>query len=61
MSKIEVDRRRPGRVRDLSHAFTLFAESVKKGDAEKRGRFNLGEKLVLALCDEATSRARRAR
>ncbi|MHB1201440.1 MAG: ATP-binding protein, partial [Polaromonas sp.] len=38
---------------DLSHAFTLFAESSKKGEAEKRGRFNLGEKLVLALCDEA--------
>jgi 3-(3-hydroxy-phenyl)propionate hydroxylase len=31
---------------DLTHAFTLFAESAKKGDAEKRGRFNLGEKLV---------------
>lgn len=39
---------------DLRHAFTLFAPSIKKGDAEKRGRFNLGEKLVLALCDEAT-------
>lgn len=38
---------------DLSHAFTLFAESVKKDDPEKRGRFNLGEKLVLALCDDA--------
>ncbi len=38
---------------DLSHAYTMFAESGKKGDAEKRGRFNLGEKLVLALCDEA--------
>lgn len=38
---------------DLSHAFTLFAHSAKKGDAEKRGRFNLGEKLVLALCEEA--------
>jgi hypothetical protein len=38
---------------DLSHAFTLFAESIKKNDPEKRGRFNLGEKLVLALCDEA--------
>ncbi len=32
----------------LSHAWTLFAESDKKGDPEKRGRFNLGEKLVLA-------------
>jgi hypothetical protein len=38
---------------DLTHAFTLFAESVKKGDPEKRGRFNLGEKLVLAICEEA--------
>lgn len=38
---------------DLSHAFTLFAESNKKGDAAKRGRFNLGEKLVLALCRKA--------
>jgi len=39
--------------RNLDHAYTLFAESEKKGDAEKRGRFNLGEKLVLALCEEA--------
>lgn len=34
---------------NLSHAYTLFAESKKKKDAEKRGRFNLGEKLVIAL------------
>jgi hypothetical protein len=39
---------------DLRHAWTLFAESNRKGDVAKRGRFNLGEKLVLALCDEAT-------
>lgn len=38
---------------DLVHAYTLFAESGKKGDAEKRGRFNLGEKLVLSLAREA--------
>lgn len=38
---------------DLAHAYTLFAESVKKDDPTKRGRFNLGEKLVLALCKEA--------
>jgi hypothetical protein len=37
----------------LSHAFTLFAESEKKGDTQKRGRFNLGEKLVLSLCKTA--------
>lgn len=38
---------------DLSHAFTLFAPSEKMDDPEKRGRFNIGEKLVLALCNEA--------
>ncbi len=39
---------------NLTHSFTLFSESVKKGNATLRGRFNLGEKLVLALCDSAT-------
>jgi len=39
--------------KNLEHAWTLFAESEKKADPEKRGRFNLGEKLVLALCKEA--------
>jgi len=39
---------------DMSHAWTLFAESSRKSQAQKRGRFNLGEKLVLALCTEAT-------
>ena len=43
----------PDGFKDLSHAFTLFAASAKKGEAEKRGRFNLGEKLVLALCKSA--------
>src|SRR5207249_4486230 len=41
---------------DLSHAFTLFADSAKKTNPEQRGRFNLGEKLVLAICDEVTIR-----
>lgn len=41
----------------LDHAFTLFAESDKKSDPSKRGRFNLGEKLVLALCRKATIRS----
>lgn len=39
---------------DLSHAYTLFAESKKKGNAEKRGRFNLGEKLVIAVAKKTT-------
>jgi hypothetical protein len=44
----------PEGFKDLNHAFTLFAESGKKGNPQQRGRFNLGEKLVLALCDEVT-------
>lgn len=39
---------------DLTHAFTLFAESTKKGNPEQRGRFNIGEKFVLALCNRAS-------
>ena len=38
---------------DLRDSYTLFAESRKKGNAEQRGRFNLGEKLVLALAKRA--------
>lgn len=44
----------PDGFHDLAHAYTLFAESEKKDDPTKRGRWNLGEKLVLALCKEAT-------
>jgi hypothetical protein len=36
---------------DLSHAYTLYAHTRKREDAEKRGRFNLGEKQVLSLCE----------
>ena len=43
----------PEGFRNLAHAYTLFAESEKKGNPEKRGRFNLGEKLVLAACESA--------
>jgi len=38
---------------DLRDAYTLFAESRKKGNVGQRGRFNLGEKLVLALAKAA--------
>lgn len=38
---------------DISDAYTLFAPSRKKSDPEKRGRFNLGEKLVLSVCQDA--------
>ena len=38
---------------DITHAFTLFAPTYKRKDPEKRGRFNVGEKQVLALCKKA--------
>jgi hypothetical protein len=38
----------------VSHAYTMFADSLRRGDPEARGRFNLGEKLVLAVAQEAT-------
>ena len=38
---------------NLASAFTLFGDSERKADPCKRGRFMLGEKLVLALCEEA--------
>ncbi len=43
----------PAGFADLSHAYTLFKESPKKSDPLKRGRFDIGEKLVLAICDSA--------
>lgn len=47
----------PDGFKDLTHSWTLFAESERKGDPEKRGRFNLGEKLVLAVCERAEIRS----
>ena len=38
---------------DLSHAFTLFSRSRRADEPAKRGRFSLGEKLVLSLCRNA--------
>jgi hypothetical protein len=43
----------PEGFRDLSHAYTLFAPTYKRANAEKRGRYNLGEKEVLAVCEYA--------
>lgn len=40
--------------RDLTHAWTMFAPSEKKNDPTKAGRFNVGEKMVLSFCREAT-------
>lgn len=50
---IYVEDDNPEGFKNLSHAYTLFAESSKKSNAQQRGRFNLGEKLVLALARTA--------
>lgn len=38
---------------DLSESHTMFGRSRRADDPLKRGRFNLGEKLVLAICRTA--------
>src|SRR5207249_11191157 len=53
-TRLVVEDDAPEGFKDLSHAFTLFADSSKKTNPEQRGRFNLGEKLVLAISDEVT-------
>src|SRR5262245_51028022 len=53
-ARLVVEDDAPEGFKDLSHAFTLFADSAKKSNPEQRGRFNLGEKLVLAISDEVT-------
>ena len=52
-AKVEVEDDDPLGFSKLEHAWTLFAESDRKADPGKRGRFNMGEKMVLALCEEA--------
>ena len=53
LARLVVEDDHPGGFADFAHAYTLFAESEKKRDPTKRGRFNFGEKLVLALCETA--------
>jgi hypothetical protein len=43
----------PEGFRDMASAYTLYRESYKKGDTSKRGRFEAGEKFVLACAEEA--------
>jgi len=40
--------------RSLADAYTMFAESYKRSNPEQRGRFNIGEKFVLAVCERAS-------
>src|SRR3990167_393888 len=51
---ISVEDDSPEGFRNLKDAFTLFAPTYKRANPEKRGRFNLGEKQALAICERAT-------
>jgi hypothetical protein len=54
LARLVVEDDDPHGFSDLAHAYTLYAESEKKKEPGKRGRFNLGEKLVLAMCVQAS-------
>src|SRR5262249_9225063 len=54
LADLTVEDDAPEGFRDLTHAYTLFAESYKRGNPEQRGQFNLGEKMVLAVCESAS-------
>ena len=50
---ITVEDDSPEGFKDITHAYTLFADTYKRQDPTKRGRFNLGEKQVIAICKKA--------
>src|SRR5436190_15472394 len=54
LAELTVEDDSPEGFRNLADAYTLFAESYKRGNPEQRGQFNLGEKLVIAVCETAT-------
>lgn len=54
LADLSVEDDSPEGFRNLADAYTLFAKSYKRDNPEQRGQFNFGEKLVLAVCDEAT-------
>ncbi len=51
---ISVEDDSPDGFRDLSESYTLYADSYKAGIPDKRGRFNVGEKVAIAICDTAS-------
>lgn len=51
--RLRVEDDSPEGFKDLSHAYTMYADSSKLANPEQRGIWNLGEKLVLAFCIEA--------
>ena len=54
LADLTVEDDSPEGFKDLSHAYTLFANSYKRNNPEQRGQYNFGEKLVLAVCEGAS-------
>jgi len=54
LADLTVEDDSPEGFRELSHAYTLFAPSYKRANPEQRGQFNVGEKMVLAVCEQAS-------
>lgn len=54
LARLLVEDDAPQGFADLAFAYTLFKPSAKVANPEQRGRFAVGEKLVLALVEEAT-------
>src|SRR5258706_2014581 len=54
LADLTVEDDSPEGFKDLSHAYTLFANSYKRDNPEQRGQYNFGEKLVLAACEGAS-------
>jgi hypothetical protein len=54
LADLTVEDDAPEGFRDLSHAYTLFAESYKRANPDQRGRYNIGEKFILAVCESAS-------
>jgi hypothetical protein len=53
IAMIEVVDDNPTGFRDITDAFILFKTTTKRSDPSKRGRFNIGEKQVLSMCEKA--------
>jgi hypothetical protein len=48
--QIAVEDDSPEGFKNIEHAYTLFADTYKRRDPTKRGRYNMGDKNVLAIC-----------
>lgn len=48
--EISVEDDSPEGFKDITHAYTLYADTYKRSDVKKRGRFNTGEKLAFSVC-----------